>query len=82
MRRRLYFDMQHAHIPKKIILALIQPLSPSQVIGPRHSDKNPDLICFIYIAPLSACKILTTALVIAKFKYLTFDPLGGVKGVR
>ena len=25
-------------------------------------------------------KILTIALVIAKFKYLTFDPLGGVKG--
>ena len=24
--------------------------------------------------------ILTIALVIAKFKYLTFDPLGGVKG--
>ena len=27
-------------------------------------------------------KILTIALVIAKFKYLTFDPLGGVKGGR
>ena len=26
-------------------------------------------------------KILTIALVIAKFKYLTFDPIGGVKGV-
>ena len=26
-------------------------------------------------------KKLTIALVIAKFKYLTFDPLGGVKGV-
>ena len=26
-------------------------------------------------------KILMIALVIAKFKYLTFDPLGGVKGV-
>ena len=25
-------------------------------------------------------KILTFALVIAKFQYLTFDPLGGVKG--
>ena len=25
-------------------------------------------------------KIFTIALVIAKFKYLTFDPLGGVKG--
>ena len=43
------------------------------------------LICFISIAALPACKnfgkkILIIALVIAKFKYLTFDPLGGVKG--
>ena len=41
------------------------------------------LICFISIAALPVCKIsakiLTIALVIAKFKYLTFDPLGGVK---
>ena len=42
------------------------------------------LVCLISIAALPACKIsakiLTIALVIAKLKYLTFDPLGGVKG--
>ena len=42
------------------------------------------LVGFISIAALPVCKfsakILTIALVIAKFKYLTFDPLGGVKG--
>ena len=41
------------------------------------------LICFISITPMPACKIsakiLTT--VIAQFKYLTFDPLSGAKGV-
>ena len=44
------------------------------------------LICFIAIAALPAykisAKILRIALVIAKFKYLTFDPLVGVKGAR
>ena len=30
--------------------------------------------------PLGGIKILTIALAIAKFEYLTFDPLGGVKG--
>ena len=42
------------------------------------------LICFISIAALPTCKIsakiLIIALVIAKFKYLTFDSLGGVNG--
>ena len=41
-------------------------------------------IWFISIAALPTCKIsakkMTIALVIAKFKYLTFEPLGGVKG--
>ena len=41
------------------------------------------MVCFITIAALPACnisaKILTIALVIAKLKYLTFDPLSGVK---
>ena len=41
------------------------------------------MVCFISIAALPACnisaKILTIALVIAKLKYLTFDPLSGVK---
>ena len=36
------------------------------------------------MAALPVCKItakiLTIALVIAKFKYLTFDPIGGIKG--
>ena len=54
--------MQHDHIPKKSLLLAS------------------NLICFISIAPLPACKIsvrnIDNALVIAKFKYLNFDPLG------
>ena len=53
--------MQHDHIPKKFNFGL-----PFDM--------------FILIAPLPACNIsvrnIDNALVIAKFKYLTFDPLG------
>ena len=50
-----------------------------------HSDGVPEEF-FGRVDCSSVCmqnfrKILTTASVIAKFKYLTFDPLGGVKGV-
>ena len=76
--------MQHDHIlKKKLILASAQP--PKSIPGARtHAFKlKSRLICFISIAALPTCKIsakiLTIALVIAK-KYLTFDPLRGVKG--
>ena len=69
---------------KSLILASA-PL-PKSIPGDRtHNFKlKYHLICFKSIAPLPACKIsakiLTTALIIAKFRYLSFDPLGGVKG--
>ena len=58
------------------------PLSPPKGLGIAFKLKS-RLICFISITALPACKISAkniNALVIAKFKYLTFDPLGGVKG--
>ena len=60
------------------------PLSPPNGLGPRPSNWNP--VCYVSYLLLLCLhakfqqKILTIALVIAKFKYLTFDPLGGVKG--
>ena len=68
---------------KRLILASAPP--PRSTSGARtHAFKLKSLlICYIYIATLRACKIsakiLTIALVIAKFKYLTFDSLIGVK---
>ena len=58
--------------------------TPRSIQGDRTQALNlkSHLIFFISIAPLPAKfqrKILTTALVIAKFRYLTFNPLGGVK---
>ena len=76
--------MQHDHILKKFNFGLGPP--PKSTPGARtHAFKlKSRLICFISIAALPTCKIsakiLTIALVIAKFKYLTFDPLGAVKG--
>ena len=75
--------MQHDHILKKFNFGL----GPTSQVHPTDSDPGLQteihLICFISIAALPACKIsakiLTIALVIAKLKYLTFDPLGGVK---
>ena len=68
---------------KSLILDSAQPLSPPQGLRPKEKLKS-CLISFISIVALHACKIsakmLTIALVIAKFEYLTFDPLGGVKG--
>ena len=67
---------------KSLILALAPP--PKSIPQARtHAFKlKSRLICFISITALTACaipsKILTIALVIAKFKYLTVDPLGGV----
>ena len=69
----------------KSLILVSAPLPKSTPEARTHAFKlKSRLICFISIAALLACKIsakiLTTALVIAKFKYLTFDPLGGVKG--
>ena len=38
------------------------------------------LLCFISIQQKKKKKLTKLPLVIAKFKYSTFDPLGGVKG--
>ena len=67
-------------------MILVSASPPQPIPGARtHAFKlKSRLIYFISIAALFACKIsakiLTIALVIAKFEYLTFDPLGGVKG--
>ena len=77
--------MQHDHILKKFNF----DHGPTPYVHPTDSDPGlqteiPFDMFHIYCC--SACmqkiqqKILTTALVIAKFKYLTLDPLGGVKG--
>ena len=74
--------MQHDHILKKFNFGL----GPTPEVHPRGSDpcvqtKIPfDMFhiycCFAYMQNFSK-KILTIALVIVKFKYLTFGPLGG-----
>ena len=75
--------MQHDHILKKFYASAPPPKSTQGARTQAFKLKS-RLICFISIAALPACKIsakiLTIALVIAKFEYLTFDPLGGVKG--
>ena len=76
--------MQHDHILKKLILASAPP--PKSTKGARNQAFKQKfcLICIISIAALLYAKfqqkILIIALVIAKFNYLIFDPLGGVKG--
>ena len=69
---------------KSLILASAPPPKSTQGARTKAFKLKSRLICFIFIAALSACKIsakiLIIALVIAKFKYLTFDPLGRVKG--
>ena len=69
---------------KSLILASAPPPKSTQGVRNQAFKLKSFLICFISIAVLPACKIsakiLIIALVIAKFKYLTFDPLGGVKG--
>ena len=76
--------MQHDHIMKKFNLASAPP--PKSIQGAQNQafKLKSCLICFISIAALPACKIsakiLIIILVIVKFQYLTFDPLGGVKG--
>ena len=69
---------------KSLILASAPPLSPPKGLGPRPSDWNPVwYVSYLLLLCLHAKfqqKILIIALVIVKFKYLTFDPLGSVKG--
>ena len=82
---QLKFDMQYDHILKSLILASAPPPKSTPGAQTQAITLKSRLICFISIAALPACKILakkilTIALIIAKFKYLTFDPLGGVKG--
>ena len=78
--------MQHDHILKKSLILASAPTLKSTPGGRTHAFKLKfRLICFIAFAALSACKIsaniLTTALVIAKFEYLVFALLGGIKGL-
>ena len=60
------------------------PLSPPKGLGPRPSNWNPVwYVSYLLLLCLHAKfqqKILVIDFVIATFKYLTFDPLGGVKG--
>ena len=70
---------------KSLILASAPtPLSPPKGLGIRPSNWN--LVWYVSYLLLLCLhakfqqKILIIALVIGKFKYLTFDPLGGVKG--
>ena len=74
--------MQHDHILKSLILASAPPPKSTKGAQNQAFKLKSHLICLISIAALPACKfqqkILIIALVIAKFKYFTFDPLGGV----
>ena len=69
---------------KNLILTSAPPPKSTQQAWTQAFKLKSRLICFISIAALPVCKIsakiLTIALVIVKFKYLTFYPLGGVKG--
>ena len=69
---------------KSLILASgPHPLSPPNGLRPRPSNCNPVwYVLYLLLLSLHAKfqqKILTIALVIVKFKYLTFEPLSGVK---
>ena len=76
--------MHYDHILKKFNLASAPPPKSTQRTWTQTFKLKSRLICNMSIAALPACKIsakiLIIALVIAKLKYLTFDPLGGVKG--
>ena len=68
---------------KSLILPRPHPLSPPNLLGPRPSNLNPvwyvSYLLLLRVHAKFQQKILTIALVIAKLKYLTYDPLGGVK---
>ena len=69
---------------KSFFWPLPHPLSPPNGLRHRHSNWNPvwyvSNLLLLCLHAQFQLKILTIAQVIAKFKYLTFDPLGGVKG--
>ena len=76
--------MQHDHILKKFNFGLAPPPKSTQWARTQAFKLKSRLICFISIAALSVCKIsakiLTIALVIAKFKYLTLSLRWGQRG--
>ena len=76
--------MRHDHTLKKFIFGLGPIPKSTQRAWTQGFKLKSRLIRLISIAALPVCKIsakiLTNALVIAKFKYLDFDALGGVKG--
>ena len=69
---------------KSLILTLAPPPKSTKQAQTQAFKLKSRLICFISIAALPvrkiSAKILTIALVIAQFKYLTFHSLGGVNG--
>ena len=69
---------------KSLILASTPPPKSTQGARNQAFKLKSRLICFISVAALPACKIsaknINNCLSYRKFKYLTFDPLGGVKG--
>ena len=69
---------------KSLILASARPLSPPNGLRLRPSNWNPIwYVSYVLLLCLQAKfqqKISTIALVNVKLKYLTFDPLGEVKG--
>ena len=71
--------MQHDHIPKSLIVASDPPPKSTLVDRTQAFKTKIQFDMFhIYYSCLHANfqqKILSTALVIAKFKYLTFDPI-------
>ena len=74
--------MQNDHILKKFNFGLGPNPKSTPGAHPQAFKLKSRSISFISIVALSkiSAKMLTIALVIAKFEYLTFDPLGGVKG--
>ena len=69
---------------KSLILASAPPHQSTPGDWTQAFKLNSCLVCFISIAPLPAYKIsaknIDNCFAIAKFKYLTFDPLGGGGG--
>ena len=65
---------------KNLILTSAPPPKSTQKARTQALKLKSRLICLLCLYAKFQQKILTIALVIAKFKYLTFDPLGGSKG--
>ena len=69
---------------KSLNLALAPPPKSTQRIQTKAFKLNPvwyvSSLLLLWLHAKFQQKLLTIALVIAKLKYLTLDPLGGVKG--